>query len=167
MSATSPLLNPKSAKFTHLRASLITGMLKSVKHNMSRQKPLQYFEIGDVVCVTKKPTSTPTDTVPNTFIGQRLHCAGIRCSTTDGFEYVKGLLDLIGRKVATRGCRLVLRECDLPVFAKHRAALIVCVGKESEQVCGIAGVMAPEVLQRQGITFPTSYMEMDIGIFVE
>ncbi|RJQ13842.1 hypothetical protein C4553_02250 [Candidatus Parcubacteria bacterium] len=91
------LANPLSAQHSHLRPTLLVGLLKNAKDNLRFYDNFRIFEIGKVY---NQKTKTPS-------LGENLSLAGVYVSQSkkesDGFYELKGFLDTFFEKLGITG----------------------------------------------------------------
>ncbi|KAJ3436645.1 phenylalanine--tRNA ligase beta subunit [Anaeramoeba flamelloides] len=152
--------NAKSKMFQIARISLLPGLLKTRFESDNLKLPIKLFEVSDVVLLDQKSE-----------IGSKnvRRCAGFYSGTTDGFEYIHGLLDRI-MEVLDVPCDLegekteayYIRETDHPSYLPGRCASVFYRHKQ----VGYLGVLHPEVLINFKITTPCSVLEIDLEEFL-
>lgn len=80
------LANPKTLEFQVVRTSLIPGLLKTIRENMSHTVPMKVFEVSDVAF---KDLSLERKS------RNERHFAAAWYGKTSGFEIVHGLMDRV------------------------------------------------------------------------
>lgn len=151
--------NPRSSDFEMVRTSLMPGILKTVGHNKDHPKPIKIFEVGDIAILDDSKD-----------VGAR-NCrqlAALYCGPNSGFEIIHSLVDRIMEVVGTPfvpvGDNLgyYIKRSDSPEFLPGRQADIIYKGKH----VGTFGIVHPEVLENFDITFPCSYVELNMESFL-
>jgi len=154
------LTDPKAKEFQCGRRNLLSGILKSIKHNKHIALPLRVFEVGDVI-----------ELDPGKDVGakNRRHvCAVFSNNTTSGFEHIHGLLDRLmivlgipGREEkGEQKLSYHLQPSEDPAFFPGlRADVIV-----NDQKIGVLGVVHPVTLEFYELTNPCSALEIEIGV---
>ncbi|KAJ3427599.1 phenylalanine--tRNA ligase beta subunit [Anaeramoeba flamelloides] len=152
--------NAKSQMFQIARISLLPGLLRTRFESDHLKLPIKLFEVSDVVLLDE-----------NSEIGSKnvRRCAGFYSGTTDGFEYIHGLLDRI-MEVLEVPCDLegekseayYIKETDHPSYLPGRCASVFYRHKQ----VGYLGVLHPEVLNNFNISTPCSVLEIDLEEFL-
>eukprot|EP00172_Hildenbrandia_rubra_P000718 Plantae.Rhodophyta-Hildenbrandia_rubra.ctg13951.p2 GENE.Plantae.Rhodophyta-Hildenbrandia_rubra.ctg13951~~Plantae.Rhodophyta-Hildenbrandia_rubra.ctg13951.p2 ORF type:complete len:580 (-),score=109.35 Plantae.Rhodophyta-Hildenbrandia_rubra.ctg13951:3123-4862(-) len=145
--------NPKRLEFQECRTSLLPGLLKTLRENRKVKVPIQIFEVGDVVLKDEKSEVRASN---------RRRLAAIRCSTSAGFEVVRGLLDHVMRVIGVTDWYLSEDDCNDECFFEGRRADIWWSTKK----VGTIGWLHPEVLQNYELGYPCSALEMDLEAFL-
>nr|XP_029117059.1 phenylalanine--tRNA ligase beta subunit, cytoplasmic isoform X2 [Elaeis guineensis] len=71
------IANPRSSDFEVVRTSLMSCLLKTVKHNIDHPRPIKIFEVGDVVIL---------DAARDVGAANNRRLAALYCNVTSGFE---------------------------------------------------------------------------------
>ncbi|KAJ6253734.1 phenylalanine--tRNA ligase beta subunit [Anaeramoeba flamelloides] len=152
--------NAKSQMFQIARISLLPGLLRTRVESDHLKLPIKLFEVSDVVLLDE-----------NSEIGSKneRRCAGFYSGTTDGFEYIHGLLDRI-MEVLEVPCDLegekteayYIKETDHPSYLPGRCASVFYRHKQ----VGYLGVLHPEVLINFNISTPCSVLEINLEEFL-
>lgn len=144
--------NPRSSEFEVVRTSLMSGLLKTLKHNIDHRRPIKIFEAGDVVALDESRDVGASN-------NRRL--AALYCNVTSGFEEILGLVMRIMqvvRKPHEPANVNFIRPSNEPQFFPNRQCYIIY----NDKSIGAFGVVHPEVLGKFGIPDPCSYVEIDI-----
>ncbi|XP_039146781.1 phenylalanine--tRNA ligase beta subunit, cytoplasmic-like [Dioscorea cayenensis subsp. rotundata] len=136
--------NPCSSEFQVVRNSLMSGLLKTLKHNKDHAKPIKIFEVGDVVIIDE---SNDVGAANN----RRL--AALYCNVYSGFEEIMGLVERIMTIMGSLKLHLKLTE----FFPNRQCSISFKVKK-----IGNFGIVHPEVLSEFKIQDPCSFLEIDI-----
>jgi len=148
--------NPRSSDFEAGRTNLMSGMLKTMKHNVDHPRPIKIFEVGDVLLLDE-----------NEDVGARnsRRLAALYCSGNSGFEVICGFVERVMEVVRKRpnpagdeSRGYDLQPSQEPEFLPNRQINIIFEGKK----LGTFGIVHPEVLEKFGIPDPCSYAEIDI-----
>ncbi|CAL9082592.1 unnamed protein product [Musa acuminata var. zebrina] len=144
--------NPRSADFEVVRTSLMSCLLKTLKHNIDHPRPIKIFEVGDVVTL---------DGDRDVGAANNRRLAALYCNVSSGFEEILGLVERIMKVV--RAPHLQISEnyiipSDEPEYFPNRQCSIILNGKQ----IGNFGIVHPEVLKKFGIPDPCSFLEIDI-----
>ncbi len=141
------LANPISSEQTHLRTSLIPGLLATVGRNRSNPLPQGIFEVGDVTFV---------DPQAETGALERRHLALGWISPKAGFADIRALAQAVVREF---GWDLVLAPAQPGFFIDGRGAVL-----RAPDGCaaGVLGELHPRVLERLGLQNPVVVLEMAI-----
>ncbi|XP_039114555.1 phenylalanine--tRNA ligase beta subunit, cytoplasmic [Dioscorea cayenensis subsp. rotundata] len=146
------IANPRSSEFQVVRNSLMSGLLKTLRHNKDHAKPIKIFEVGDVVIIDE---SNDVGAANN----RRL--AALYCNVYSGFEEIMGLVERIMTIVAkphARSTEHYYEPSNLAEFFPNRQCSIGFKGKK----IGNFGIVHPEVLSEFKIQDPCSFLEIDI-----
>ncbi|THU64374.1 hypothetical protein C4D60_Mb01t25810 [Musa balbisiana] len=144
--------NPRSADFEVVRTSLMSCLLKTLKHNIDHPRPIKIFEVGDVVTL---------DGNRDVGAANNRRLAALYCNVSSGFEEILGLVERIMKVV--RAPHLQISEnyiipSNEPEYFPNRQCSIILNGKQ----IGNFGIVHPEVLKKFGIPDPCSFLEIDI-----
>lgn len=186
------LSNPVTMEFQICRTTLLTGILKTLQHNIGQfriSEGLRAFEISDVVRRFEDDEMKNDPSGTGTY--NRRHMAAVYVGPDAGFEIVHGLIDHFMSVVGiapvkeyaatdtTKKCltadqtelcaEYFFKPSSCPTyFDKYCADIYVRKlsredGKELKVVkFGTIGVLHPEVLEKFNITYPGTAMEMDV-----
>ncbi|KAH7653277.1 phenylalanyl-tRNA synthetase beta chain protein [Dioscorea alata] len=146
------IANPRSSEFQVVRNSLMSGLLKTLRHNKDHAKPIKIFEVGDVVIIDE---SNDVGAANN----RRL--AALYCNVYSGFEEIMGLVERIMTIVAkphAKSTEHYYEPSNLAEFFPNRQCSISFKGKK----IGNFGIVHPEVLSEFKIQDPCSFLEIDI-----
>mmetsp|Transcript_67653 Transcript_67653/g.180858 ORF Transcript_67653/g.180858 Transcript_67653/m.180858 type:complete len:590 (+) Transcript_67653:23-1792(+) len=150
------LANPKTTDFEICRPSLLPGLLKTLSNGQRMPKPIQLFEITDVV--VKDPTS-------DVGARNRRHLIALYGGSHSGFEVVHGLLDHLMTMLNVprdkeKGYAIV--PASDGAFFDGRCANVTFKG----EVIGVMGIVHPASLEAFDIPFPASAVEIDLHNFL-
>ncbi|XP_042376847.1 phenylalanine--tRNA ligase beta subunit, cytoplasmic-like [Zingiber officinale] len=146
------IANPRSADFEVVRTSLMSCLLKTLKHNIDHPRPIKIFEVGDVVVLGGDRDVGASN-------NRRL--AALYCNVSSGFEEILGLVERIMKVVRAPHINVpdnYHKPSDEPEYFPNRQCSIIFNGKQ----IGNFGIVHPEVLKKFGIPDPCSFMEIDI-----
>lgn len=182
------LLNPANVEYQVVRTTLLPGLLKTLQHNKAASftNGFKLFEISDVVLPDDQHV------VAESIVGAknaRRVCA-IYAGPTSGFEIIHGLVDRILTltevapeaeyiansaksdeekfRVSREGWFYTIAELsgsdpDAGTYFPKRAASILLTKPGQEQTSiGTFGILHPEVLEKFGIEYPASCVELDL-----
>ncbi|XP_073005660.1 phenylalanine--tRNA ligase beta subunit, cytoplasmic [Typha latifolia] len=138
--------NPRTSEFEVVRTSLMSCLLKTLKHNIDHPRPIKIFEVGDVVTL---------DGSRDVGAANNRRLAALYCNVTSGFEEIVGLVDRIMNFARAPYVNMSSEE---PEFFPRRQCSIMFNGRQ----IGNFGVVHPEVLKKFGIPDPCSFVEIDI-----
>ncbi|XP_042463559.1 phenylalanine--tRNA ligase beta subunit, cytoplasmic-like [Zingiber officinale] len=147
------IANPRSADFEVVRTSLMSCLLKTLKHNVDHPRPIKIFEVGDVVVL---------DGDRDVGASNNRRLAALYCNVSSGFEEILGLVERIMKVVRAPHIKVpdnYLKPSEEPEYFPNRQCSIIFNGKQ----IGNFGIVHPEVLKKFGIPDPCSFMEIDIG----
>ncbi|TFK43413.1 phenylalanyl-tRNA synthetase subunit beta [Crucibulum laeve] len=172
------IANPKTLEFQVVRASLIPGLLKTIRENRSHPLPIKIFETSDVVF---------KDTTRERQARNVRHAASVWCNKTAGFEIVHGMLDramkmlevpLISSSDKKAEMGYYIKESSDAMFFPGRAATIFYRPRRVKQglvastlhlnkdiQIGCLGILHPSVLEKFEIGFPCSALEFTLEPF--
>jgi len=142
------LRNPVTAARTHLRLTLIPGLLEVKRFNLAHGVPrVSLFELGKVYL----PRDTSRDELP----AEKL-CLGVLTDAEDGFFVLKGLLRNLLRALHVEG-RLSEEPQQAGPFADAQS-LVLRLGGE---LLGCLGVVRREVAESCELRGRPAAMELD------
>ncbi len=141
------LENPISSEQTHLRTSLIPGLLATFGRNRSNPLPQGIFEVGDVSFV---------DPGAETGALERRHLALGWISPKAGFAEIRALAQAVVREF---GWDLVLDPAQPGFFIDGRGAMLRAPGGNG---AGVLGEVHPRVLEKLGLQNPVVVFEMAV-----
>ncbi|KAK8965788.1 putative phenylalanine--tRNA ligase beta subunit [Platanthera guangdongensis] len=144
--------NPRTSEFEVVRTSLMSGLLKTLKHNIDHRRPIKIFEAGDIVLL---------DGTRDVGALNNRRLAALCCNVTSGFEEILGLatrIMQIVRKPHEPANADFIRPSNEPEFFPNRQCCIVYNNKQ----IGCFGIVHPEVLEKFGIPDPCSFVEIDV-----
>ncbi|PIA27819.1 hypothetical protein AQUCO_07500028v1 [Aquilegia coerulea] len=150
--------NPRSADFEVSRTTLMPGLLKTVRENNHHPKPIKIFEVGDVVLLNE---------MNDVGARNRHHLAALFCDDHSGFEVIHGLVQRI-MEVMDIPCDsdsgYCIKDSDGVEEGEFLPGSKGSIIHKGESV-GSFGIVHPEVLGNFKISFPCSYMEIDLQCF--
>ncbi|CAL4902922.1 unnamed protein product [Urochloa decumbens] len=147
------IANPRTSEFEVVRTSLMSCLLKTLKHNIDHPRPIKIFEVGDVVTLD-----------PSRDVGasNNRHLAALYCNRVSGFEEIMGLVDSIVKVVRAPhvnfGEKYYVPTNEPEFFPKRQCKIVTSDGKQ----VGYLGIVHAEVLRKFGIPDPCTFVEMDI-----
>jgi len=174
------LANPKTLEYQVVRTTLLPGLLKTLRENKGVALPLRLIEVSDVAF---KDDSSERKT------RNERHFAAAYCGKSASFEVVHGLLDRIlsmlrtafvthepapagqtagpeARRNASEPDGYFIEEISEPTFFAGRAAAICLrVAGETRRI-GELGVLHPTVLEKFGLKYPVSTLELNLEVFL-
>ncbi|EPY23080.1 phenylalanyl-tRNA synthetase beta chain [Strigomonas culicis] len=180
------IANPQTFEFQVCRPSLLPGMLKTTAANKAQPLPHRFFECADVVLLDNavnfpaalEPTLAPHEAVyPSPGARNQRHVAALHCSSnSSSFECIHALTEYtlmklsIPRVDSTKDSEPqyayeFVASADGAFFPGRAVDVVLHVrrGTTVERiVIGQLGVIHPEVLKAYDISFPCSYMELNI-----
>ncbi|TVU22581.1 hypothetical protein EJB05_32291 [Eragrostis curvula] len=147
------IANPRTSEFEVVRTSLMSCLLKTLKHNIDHPRPIKIFEVGDVVTL---------DSSNEVGASNKRRLAALYCNRVSGFEEIMGLVDSIV-KVARAphvdfGENYYVPTNEPEFFPKRQCKIVMSNGKE----VGYLGIVHAEVLRKFGIPDPCTFVEIDI-----
>ncbi|KAM0950056.1 putative phenylalanine--tRNA ligase [Dioscorea sansibarensis] len=146
------IANPRSSEFQVVRNSLMSGLLKTLRHNKDHAKPIKIFEVGDVVII---------DETNDVGAANNRRLAALYCNVYSGFEEIMGLVERIMTIVVKPLAKLTehyYEPSNLAEFFPNRQCSISFKGRK----IGNFGIVHPEVLSEFKILDPCSFLEIDI-----
>ncbi|MFA5077400.1 MAG: phenylalanine--tRNA ligase subunit beta [Candidatus Micrarchaeia archaeon] len=139
------IINPKTEEFTLLRTTLAGSLLENIALNANQEHPVKIFEMGRVFA--------PGKSMEETRLGFAV------CSESVDFSLIRGVLQSV---MWAKNAEFELKQEDsFGLFIHHRGAGIYYKNKK----IGIMGEVAPETLEKSGISFPVGFCELDLGAF--
>jgi|UniRef100_A0ACD5XND2 phenylalanyl-tRNA synthetase beta chain len=146
--------NPRTSEFEVVRTSLMSCLLKTLKHNIDHPRPIKIFEVGDVVTL---------DTSCDVGASNNRRLAALYCnSSSSGFEEIMGLVDRIVKIVRAPhikfGHPYYVETSEPEFFMKRQCKLVNSDGKQ----VGYLGIVHAEVLRKFGIPDPCTFVEIDL-----
>jgi phenylalanyl-tRNA synthetase beta chain len=147
------IANPRTSEFEVVRTSLMSCLLKTLKHNIDHPRPIKIFEVGDVVAL---------DTSRDVGASNNRRLAALYCSSNSGFEEIMGLVDRIVKIVRaphiTFSHPYYVETNEPEFFTKRQCKIVTSDGKQ----VGYLGIVHAEVLRKFGIPDPCTFVEMDL-----
>ncbi|KAM3255087.1 hypothetical protein ACQJBY_048467 [Aegilops geniculata] len=148
------IANPRTSEFEVVRSSLMSCLLKTLKHNIDHPRPIKIFEVGDVVSL---------DTSRDVGASNNRRLAALYCNSNSGFEEIMGLVDRIVKIVTHSPCIKFGQTYYVPssepeFFTKRQCKIVTSDGKQ----VGYLGIVHAEVLRKFGIPDPCTFVEIDI-----
>ncbi|XP_062203989.1 phenylalanine--tRNA ligase beta subunit, cytoplasmic-like isoform X2 [Phragmites australis] len=147
------IANPRTSEFEVVRTSLMSCLLKTLKHNIDHPRPIKIFEIGDVVTL---------DSSRDVGASNNRRLAALYCNRVSGFEEIMGLVDSIVKVVRAQhvnfGNNYYVPTNEPEFFPKRQCKIITSDGKQ----VGYLGIVHAEVLRKFGIPDPCTFVEIDI-----
>uniref|UniRef100_M8BTI8 phenylalanine--tRNA ligase n=1 Tax=Aegilops tauschii TaxID=37682 RepID=M8BTI8_AEGTA len=173
------IANPRTSEFEVVRSSLMSCLLKTLKHNIDHPRPIKMrsggvdadgmtlvtngglgeataptiFEVGDVVSL---------DTSRDVGASNNRRLAALYCNSNSGFEEIMGLVDRIVKIVRAPhinfGQTYYVPSSEPEFFTKRQCKIVMSDGKQ----VGYLGIVHAEVLRKFGIPDPCTFVEIDI-----
>ncbi|VAI14515.1 unnamed protein product [Triticum turgidum subsp. durum] len=148
------IANPRTSEFEVVRGSLMSCLLKTLKHNIDHPRPIKIFEVGDVVSL---------DASCDVGASNNRRLAALYCNSNSGFEEIMGLVDRIVKIVTHSPCVKFGQTYYVPssepeFFTKRQCKIVKSDGKQ----VGYLGIVHAEVLRKFGIPDPCTFVEIDI-----
>ncbi len=151
--------NPLQSQASHLRGSLLGGLLRNAAHNLNHGSPACHlFEIGSVF-LRPAGGGKPEEHAHAAFVitgrGLPVHWSAPR-RDVDLYD-ARGIIEAVGDLIGTTPPGF--RSDRIPYLEEGRA-LNVLLG---ERMIGVVGAISPPVLGRYGIDRPVYAGEIDLG----
>ncbi|KAL5232213.1 hypothetical protein ABZP36_030989 [Zizania latifolia] len=147
------IANPRTSEFEVVRTSLMSCLLKTLKHNIDHPRPIKIFEVGDVVIL---------DGSRDVGASNNRRLAALYCNSQSGFEEIMGLVDRIVKVVRAPhvnfGQNYYFPKNEPEFFPKRQCRIVTSDGKQ----IGYIGIVHAEVLRKFGIPDPCTFVEIDI-----
>ncbi|EES17722.1 hypothetical protein BDA96_09G049100 [Sorghum bicolor] len=147
------IANPRTSEFEVVRTSLMSCLLKTLKHNIDHPRPIKIFEVGDVVML---------DSSRDVGASNNRRLAALYCNRVSGFEEIMGLVDSIVKVVRAPhvnfGENYYVPTDEPEFFPKRQCKIVTSDGKQ----VGYLGIVHAEVLRKFGIPDPCTFVEMDL-----
>ena len=142
--------NSVSKKYNSLKDSLIHSMIQTLSTNTSSTYPQNLFEIGTVF----KPDKSQDTKIKEV---ENLGVAFCHKETT-----VTEPIEVIRKLEQEFDITIHIQKQDNPVFIPGRAGEII----DDNGQKGIFGEIHPKILNNNGISMPTTYLELPLTIFL-
>jgi len=157
LAAPVPLRNPLTEDHTHMRASLVPGMLKIVSMNMRRgNKNLSLFELGKVFISGDEPSEKLSLVIALTGELWTTPARSMQDIRLAQYYQVKGVAeDFLARMSDSKP---VFAEATLPLFHPARSASIMLAGEK----IGELGEVHPQICRAFDIRAGLSLAEIDV-----
>ncbi len=140
------LANPATREYTMLRTSLIPSLLSNLAMNKDNLYPQRIFELGDVVL--------PDEGVPEKAV-RRKRLAAATAHADAGYTEIKSVLDELFKQL---GKTPAYSPISKKTFIEGRCASVIVDGAS----VGVAGEIAPQVLENLGLAMPAAVLEIRI-----
>lgn len=140
------LANPATREYTMLRTSLIPSLLSNLAMNKDNLYPQRIFELGDVVL--------PDEGVPEKAV-RRKRLAAATAHADAGYTEIKSVLDELFKQL---GKTPAYSPISKKTFIEGRCASVIVDGVS----VGVAGEIAPQVLENLGLALPAAVFEIRI-----
>jgi phenylalanyl-tRNA synthetase beta chain len=140
------LANPATREYTMLRTSLIPSLLSNLAMNKDNLYPQRIFELGDVVL--------PDEGVPEKAV-RRKRLAAATAHADAGYTEIKSVLDELFKQL---GKTPAYSPISKKTFIEGRCASVIVDGVS----VGVAGEVAPQVLENLGLAMPAAVFEIRI-----
>lgn len=140
------LANPATREYTMLRTSLIPSLLSNLAMNKDNLYPQRIFELGDVVL--------PDEGVPEKAV-RRKRLAAATAHADAGYTEIKSVLDELFKQL---GKTPAYSPISKKTFIEGRCASVIVDGVS----VGVAGEIAPQVLENLGLAMPAAVFEIRI-----
>ena len=152
------LSNPQTVEFEIVRTSLLPGTLKTVACNKSMPLPMKLFEVSDVVVL---------DAASEVGARNERHLICLMADAgSSGLEVIRAMLNRLMAVLAVKAEEWAVvdaaAECTDGAFFPGRRAAVHVRGS----VVGVFGCVHPEALEKYGIPFACSALEMNIEPFL-
>ncbi len=159
-----PVQNPFSEEQAVMRTTLLPGMLKTVRHNLSyRELDQALFEVGAVF----KPLRLPLEELPDEQVKLAMAVTGqapapnwLTPSRDADFFTIKGALETLLNRFQVAGVEYEPRT--LPFSHPTRSAVILADGEELGHICQVH----PEVAAAWEIDQAVTVAEIDLQMIV-
>ena len=142
------LRNPVSLEYDTTRSTLLPSLLYNVQFNIHEEKPINIFEVGDVIILA------PEEETGARRVGK---IAAITCSQDAEFTHIRSVFDFLCTCLGVLE-KIEVKPTDHPSYLQGRTGDIYAYGNK----VGIIGEINPEVLTNFQIGFPVAAFEMFI-----
>ncbi|MCP4760226.1 MAG: phenylalanine--tRNA ligase subunit beta [archaeon] len=142
------LENPVSSEWNTTRTIILPVMMKLLQFNRSEEKPINIFEVGDVV---------QFDKTSMTGAKQELHVCALTHHSEAEFTEIRSIFDHLIRTLGIWD-RITVKRCVNPTYIEGRVGDILLDGKK----VGNIGELYPEVLENFGLKYPVAVFEMNL-----
>ncbi len=139
--------NPSNINLTHLRSWLLPNLMAFLSNNLHTAYPQKIFEVGDCFVLEKVSTQRKIREVHK--------LAAVLAHSSAGFSELKIIVEAFFTNL---GAKPEIKESKHPSFIAGRVGNLFIEG-----ICiGVAGELAPPVLEKWGLSNPVVGFEIDL-----
>lgn len=160
------LANPKTAEYQIVRTTLLPGLLKTIRENRRHSVPIKIFEVSDIALIVPELERKSRN---------ERHFAATWYGKTSGFENVHGLLDRImlmlrsafveqGEGMDMHG--YWIHEGQSATYLEGHSATVHVNCNGQDRVIGEFGILHPSVLEKYGLKYPVTALELNLEVFL-
>ncbi len=140
------LRNPVSLEYDTTRAGLLSSLLYNVQFNLHEEKPINIFEVGDVIILD------PAEETGARRVGKM---AAVTCFQEAEFTNIRSAFDFLCTGLGVLD-KIEVKPSEHPSYLTGRTGDIYAKGKK----VGIIGEINPEVLAHFQIEYPVGAFEI-------
>ncbi len=150
------IINPQGVELSHLRVSLLPGMLDTIGFNLNRQnKNLKLFEIGNTYQSIAKDY-IETRKLSISICGEIFNESWLIEDKTDNFFYLKGVINKLLNDLSLKTKFSVKNDPN------YTEKIIITKGKD---IIGFLGKVNKRILNNYSVNSEVCYAEIDISSF--
>lgn len=143
------LANPISLELETTRTELLPGLLETLLLNRSEEKPINIFEVGEVI---------ELDLSQETGAKQDLHLAAVAYHEGANYSEIRSLLDHLTTSLGIND-KIKVNPVENPTYIAGRTGEIIYEKKP----IGIIGEIHPEVILNFNLEFPVAGFEINLN----
>ncbi|OLS14883.1 MAG: Phenylalanyl-tRNA synthetase subunit beta [Promethearchaeota archaeon CR_4] len=147
------LRNPVSLEYDTTRIALLPSLLYNVQFNLHEEKPINIFEVGDVIILD------PSAETGAQRVGKM---AAVTCSQEAEFTHIRSAFDFLCTGLGVLD-KIEVKPAEHPSYTPGRAGDIYARG----QKVGTIGEVHPEVLHNFQIGYPIAAFEISTEWLLE
>ncbi len=140
------LRNPVSLEYDTTRTALLPSLLYNVQFNLHEEKPINIFEVGDVIILD------PAEETGARRVGKM---AAVTCSQNAEFTNIRSAFDFLCNGLGVLD-KIEVKPAEHPSYLPGRTGDVYAKGKK----IGTIGEVHPEVLARFQIEYPIAAFEI-------
>lgn len=143
------IANPVSKEWNTARSIILPVLMKLLQFNRSEEKPINIFEVGDVVILDNKTLTGTRD---------EMHICALTHHSFAEFTEIRSAFDFLIQTLGIQK-RISVKSCINPTFINGRVGEIML---DNNLKIGIIGEIYPEVLENFGLLYPVAVFEMNL-----
>ncbi len=146
------IANPVSKEYDTTRTALLPKLMETLLFNRSEEKPIQIFEVGDIVAIAKEE---------ETGAKRDLHVSAVSYHENADFTEMRSLLDFTMISLGY-GENFEVKSGKNPSYLEGRYGEIYFKGNKA----GELGEIHPDVLKNFNLEFPVAALELNLQKFL-